>query len=58
MAQSVKCLAFDFGSGYDLTVPGVEPAVGLCVDSMEPTWDSVSLFLYLSPSSQNKLIKT
>ena len=39
VAQSVKHLTLDFGSGHDLTVRGIEPRVGLCADSAEPTWD-------------------
>ena len=45
MAQSVERLTHDFGSGHDLTVRGIEPHVGLCADSMEPAWDSLSLSL-------------
>ena len=54
MAQSVKCLSLDFGSGHDLMVCEFEPRVGLCADSVESAWDSASphcswvLFLYLS----------
>ena len=40
MAQLVKCLTLDFGSGQDLTVCEFEPYVGLCADSVEPAWDS------------------
>ena len=36
VAQSVKCLTLDFGSGHDLTVCEFEPCIGLCVDSLEP----------------------
>ena len=36
MAQSVKRLTLDFGSGHDLTVYEFEPRIGLRVDSMEP----------------------
>ena len=42
MAQSVKRPTLDFDSGHDLTVYGTEPRVGLCADSSEPSWDSVS----------------
>ena len=42
MAQSVKCLTLDFSSGHDLTVQGFEPCIGLCTDSAEPAWDSLS----------------
>ena len=36
VAQSVKCLALGFSSGYDLEVHGFEPHLGLCADSVEP----------------------
>ena len=36
MAQLIKCLTLDLGSGQDLTVRGFEPHVGLCADSSEP----------------------
>ena len=57
MAQSVKHLALDFGSGHDLTVPEIETHVGL-----RDAWDSPSLPAppQLVPSlslSQNKQIK-
>ena len=42
MAQSVKCLALDSGSGHDLTVDEFKPRVGLCTDSEKPAWDSLS----------------
>ena len=42
MAQSVKHLPLDLGSGHDLTVHGIEPCIGLCADSMGPAWDSLS----------------
>ena len=55
MAQSVKHLTLDLSSGHDLIVRGIEPHVGLCADSSEPAWDSLSLSapalsLSLSPS--------
>ena len=34
--------ANDFGSGHDLTVCVFKPHVGLCADSAEPVWDSLS----------------
>ena len=40
--QSVKCPTRAFSSGRDLTVCGTEPRVGLCTDSTEPAWDSLS----------------
>ena len=43
VAQSVKCPALDFGSGHDPTVGEIEPCIGLCADSAEPAWDSLSL---------------
>ena len=49
MAQSVKHLTLDFGSGHDLTVPEIEPCIRLCADSSEPAWDSLSLSLSLCP---------
>ena len=42
VAQSVKCLINDFGSGHDLMVPEFEPHIRLCADSVGPAWDSVS----------------
>ena len=42
MAQSTEHLTLDFGSGHDLTVHGIEPRTGLCGDSVEPAWDSLS----------------
>ena len=44
MAQLVKHLALDFGSGHDLTVCEIEPCVRLCIDSVEPALDSLSPF--------------
>ena len=57
MAQSVKLPTLDFSSGHDLMVPEIEPRVGLCADSVEPGWDSVSLSLSAPPLfslSQNR----
>ena len=45
VAQPVKHLILDFGSGHDLTVRGLEPHVRLCADSVEPAWDSLSVSL-------------
>ena len=47
---SVKRPTLDLGSGHDLTVRELEPHVGLCADSTEPAWDSVSPSLYPSPT--------
>ena len=41
MAELVKHLTVDFGSGHDLTVGEFEPRVGLCTDSVEPACDSL-----------------
>ena len=49
MAQSVKHLTLDFGSGQDLEVHGFEPHVRLCAESMKPGWDSLSLSLSAPP---------
>ena len=48
MAQSVKHPSLGFGSGHDLMVRETEPHVRLCIDSMEPAWDSLSLSLSLA----------
>ena len=42
MAQLVKWLTLDFGSGHDLMTFEMEPRIGLCCDSMESAWDSLS----------------
>ena len=42
VAQSVKCPTLDLGSGHDLMVSEFEPRTGLCADSAEPAWDSLS----------------
>ena len=49
MAQSTGCLTLDFSSGHDLIVPAIEPCVWLCVDSMEPACDCLSLPLSSAP---------
>ena len=41
MAQLVECLTLDFGSSHDLLVHEIKLSVGLCVDNMEPAWDSL-----------------
>ena len=50
MAQLVNRLTLDLGSGHDLTVHEFELLIGLCADSAEPAWDSVSLSLFPSPT--------
>uniref|UniRef100_A0ABI7WC15 KRAB domain-containing protein n=1 Tax=Felis catus TaxID=9685 RepID=A0ABI7WC15_FELCA len=32
----------NFGSGHDPVVYEIEPCVGLCAESVEPAWDSLS----------------
>ena len=61
MAQWVEHPTLDLRSGYGLTVRGFKARVRLCIDSVEPAWDSVSPSLCLSLSlsfslslSQNK----
>ena len=50
MAQSVKRLTLDFGSGHDLAVLEFEPCIGLYADSVELAWDSpLSFSFYPSP---------
>ena len=39
----------DFSSGHDLTARGFQPRVGLCTDSMAPSWDSLSFSLSALP---------
>ena len=47
MAQLVKRLTLDLGSGHDLTFRGFEPRVGLWADSTELAWESLSHSLSL-----------
>ena len=47
VAQLVKGLTRDFGSGHDLTVCEFKAHIGLCADNAEPAWDSLSLPLSL-----------
>ena len=49
MAQWVKHPTLDFGSGRDLTVREIKPRIGLCTESEESAWDSLSLSLYVPP---------
>ena len=42
MVQLVKLLTLDSGSGHDLTVCEFKSRIGLCTDSAEPAWDSLS----------------
>ena len=43
MAQSVKLLTLDLGSGHNLMVLEIQPHVRLCTKSAEPAWDPLSL---------------
>ena len=47
VAPLVKHQTLAFRSGHDLMVRGIEPHIGLCTDSSEPVWDSLSLPLSL-----------
>ena len=38
MAQSVKLLTLDFGSGHDLMALELEPHIEVCADSAEAAW--------------------
>ena len=42
VAQLVKDLTLDFGSGNDPMVCGFEPSIGLCAHYGESAWDSLS----------------
>ena len=45
MAQLVKCLTLDFGSGHDLTVGGFEPSSGSALTVLSLLgWDFLSPF--------------
>ena len=48
VAQSVKCLILDVGSGHDLIVHEFQPRIGLCANRAEPAWDSLPLPLSLA----------
>ena len=50
VAQLVKHLTVDFGSGHDFTVCGFGPRVAFCTDRAEPALDSLFLSLFLSLS--------
>ena len=55
MAQLVKLLILDFGSGHGLMVSGFEPRIRLCLhcqraDSLSHLGSSVSLSLCPSPA--------
>ena len=49
VAQLVKRLTLDFGSGHHLVVWEFEPCIGLYIESVEPASDSLSFSLSLPP---------
>ena len=57
MVQLVKHLTLDFGSGHDLRVRGFKPCVRICADSVEPSWNSLSLSLCPSLLKINNKLK-
>ena len=54
MAQSVKYLRLDFGSGHDLTVHEFKSHTRLCADSINSAEDSLFLSLSLSKHKLKK----
>ena len=42
VAQSVKCLTLDYSSSHDPAGHEIGSHIGLCTDSVEPGWDSLS----------------
>ena len=50
VAESVKHLILDFGSGHDLMVHEFKSCIWLCAGSRETTWDSLSVSLCSFPS--------
>ena len=55
MVQSVKLATLDFSSGHDLTVCEFESHVGVCTDSSEAAWSSLSPSLCPSPARAHSL---
>ena len=49
VAQSVKGLTLDLGSGHDVTVHEINPSIRLCADSTERDLDSLSRSLSACP---------
>ena len=49
VAQLIEHVTPDFGPGHDLTVCGFKTHIGLCADSPEPAWDSLSPSLSAPP---------
>ena len=50
VAQSVKHLTLDLGSGHGLAVRGFKAHIGLSVDGAEAAWGPVSPSLWPSPA--------
>ena len=50
VAPLANCWTLDFGLGHDLIVGEFELRMGLCADSAEPAWDSLTPSLSLSAS--------
>ena len=49
VAQLIEHQTLVFCLGHDLTVCEIKPCIGLCADSTEPAWDSLSVPLSLCP---------
>ena len=56
VAQLVKCLTVDFGSGHDPRVVGWSPVLG-SVLGVDPAWDSLSPSAPLTPACAHFLSK-
>ena len=57
VALSDEHPTLDFRSGHDLTVCESRPCVGLCADSVEPAWDSLSSTLSATRAFSLKIHK-
>ena len=55
MAQLITHQTLGFGSGHDLTVCEFEHHLGLCSDSAEPAWDSLSPSISAPPPTHCRL---
>ena len=49
MAESVKCRLLILAQAIISWLAEFEPCIGLCADSMEPAWDSLSPSLSSPP---------
>ena len=58
MAQLGRGPTLGFGSRRDLMVVGSSPASGLCADSVEPAWGSVSPSLSAPPLLAHALLQS